>query len=39
MGGLLDDLEWGAFFAESTQHEMVINVGIGEKVRGVDVLR
>jgi hypothetical protein len=38
MGLLLDGLEHDALLAGTTQHEMVINVGIREKVSGVEVL-
>jgi hypothetical protein len=39
VGWLLNSLEQVAFSAGSTQHEKVINVGIGETVRRVEVLR
>jgi hypothetical protein len=39
VGLLLDGLEEGALPAGTAQHEMVINVGIRKKVRGVEVLR
>jgi len=35
---LLDGLEHDALLAGTTQHEMVINVRIREKVSGVEVL-
>lgn len=36
---LLDRLEQETLPAGTTEHEVVINVGIGDKVGGVDVLR